>query len=106
MGRIEKLLPGADDNVRGAFVKVQSNGHSGILKRPLQRLHPLEVRSVENVSSVSPTSDDTPQSDTFANPPGAGDSAELQQENLRPRRRAFLRAQDNIKTWVNDMNAH
>ena len=60
---------------------------------------------MENVNSASPTSDDTPQSDTFANPPEASDSAELQQENLRPRRRAFLRAQNNIKTWVNDMNA-
>ena len=60
---------------------------------------------MENVNSASPMSDDTPQSDTFANPPEASNSTELQQENLRPRRRAFLLAQDNIKMWVNDMNA-
>ena len=74
----DKLLPGADGNVRGAFVKVQSSGRSGILKRPLQRLYPLEVRSADNVCSASPMSDATPQSDTFPSPPGAADSAESQ----------------------------
>ena len=67
---IGKLLPGAHGNVRGTFVKVQSNGCSGILKRPLQQHYPLEVRSAENVNSVSPTSDDTPQSDMFPNAAG------------------------------------
>ena len=105
LGRIEKLLPGADGNVRGAFIRVRSKGRSSILKRPLQRLYPLEVRAAENTSSPSPMSDDAPQPDTFSSPQRASDSAESsQQENLRPRRQAFLRAQDNIKTWVNDMN--
>ena len=36
LGRIEKLLPGADSDVRGVFFKVQLNGCSGILKRLLQ----------------------------------------------------------------------
>ena len=36
LGRIEKLLPGADGNARGAFIRVQSKGRSSVLKRPLQ----------------------------------------------------------------------
>ena len=60
--------------MKGAFVKVQSNGCFGIFKRPLQWLYPLEVRSVENASSASHMSDDTPQSDTFPSPQGASDS--------------------------------
>ena len=50
-------------------------------------------------------SDDASQPDTFLSPQGASDSTESsQKENLRPRRQAFLCAQENIKTWVNDMN--
>ena len=60
--------------MKGAFVKIQSNGWFGIFKRPLQWLYPLEVRSVENASSASHMSDDTPQSDTFPSPQGASDS--------------------------------
>ena len=105
LGRIEKLLPGADGNVRGTFIRVQSKGRSSVLKRPLQRLYPLEVGTAENISSPSPMSDDAPQPDTLLSPQGANDFAESsQQENRRPRCQVFLRAQDNIKTWVNDMN--
>ena len=74
LGSTERLPPGADGNERCIFVKVQSNGWFGIFKRPLQWLYPLEVRSVENASSASHMSDDTPQSDTFPSPQGASDS--------------------------------
>ena len=47
LGKVEELMPGADGNVRGAFVRVHAGGkRSGILKRPIQRLYPLEVRGV------------------------------------------------------------
>ena len=46
---LEKLLPGPDGNVRGAFIK--RNGHSSVFKRRHQQLYPLKVRSVENMSS-------------------------------------------------------
>ena len=39
LGRIEKLLPGADGNVRGAFIRLRSKGRSSVLKR-LLRLYP------------------------------------------------------------------
>ena len=105
VGRIQELLPRADGKVRGAFIRVRSKGHSSVLKRLLQRLYPLEVRTVESTSSPSPMSDDAPHPDTILSPQRASDSAESsQQENLRPRRQAFLRAQDNIKMWVNNMN--
>lgn len=44
LGRVRELLRGVDGNVRGAFVRVQSGGGHTTIKRPVQRLYPLEVR--------------------------------------------------------------
>lgn len=45
IGKVEELLPGADGNVRGALVRVRN----GILRRLIQRLYPLEVKTSETV---------------------------------------------------------
>ena len=45
LGRVEQLIPGTDDNVRAAEVKViTKTGRAMTVKRPVQRLFPLEVR--------------------------------------------------------------
>ena len=47
LGIIEKTLKGRDKEVRGAVVRVGSGSQpSSFLRRPIQRLYPLEVRSV------------------------------------------------------------
>ncbi|XP_044173178.1 uncharacterized protein LOC122957230 [Acropora millepora] len=45
LGRVQRLLPGPDGEVRSAVVKVKSgNMPSSEWRRPLQRLYPLEVK--------------------------------------------------------------
>ena len=42
---MEQLIPSADDNVRAAVVKViTKTGRPGTMKRPVQKLFPLEVQ--------------------------------------------------------------
>ena len=101
LGKVQKLLTGVDGNARGAFVKVHSDEKSAtILKRPVQRLYPLEIRTTEDVtplggeeSSVSPAEHSS--TDTVTESPPSNYS--------RPRRQAFLRAQENVKTWMDEL---
>ena len=56
LGRVRELIPGVDGNVRGAFVRVQSGGGHSTIKRPVQRLYPLEVRAeVMDSQEIVPT---------------------------------------------------
>ena len=45
IGCIERLLSGRDETVRGATVRVTTNGKCTTLDRPLQRLYPMEIKS-------------------------------------------------------------
>jgi len=45
IGRVEAFVTGSDGHVRGAVVRVKTKaGRLAKLRRPLQRLYPLEVR--------------------------------------------------------------
>ena len=60
LGRVEQLIPGTDDNVRAAVVKViTKTGRAMTVKRQVQRLFPLEVR--ENVTNDEQASDERRQ---------------------------------------------
>ena len=60
LGRVEQLIPGTDDNVRAAVVKViTKTGRAMTVKRPVQRLFPLEVR--EDVTNDEQASDERRQ---------------------------------------------
>ena len=50
MGKIEQLLPGKDGVVRGVKVRTCGKGKYKMLNRPLQKLYPLEVSSVDTES--------------------------------------------------------
>ena len=43
MGKVEDLIKGEDNIVRGAVVRVQSGGGITILRRPVQKQYPLEL---------------------------------------------------------------
>ena len=43
LGRVEKVLQGADGQQRAATVRVSKNGRTSTLDRPIQHLYPLEV---------------------------------------------------------------
>ena len=50
IGRIENLIKGQDDLVRGAELRISSRGKKPlVIKRPLQSLFPLEVNATEAV---------------------------------------------------------
>ena len=49
LARVQQLIHGADDRVRAAVVKVIGNsGRRVTMKRPVQRLFPLEIPVVNN----------------------------------------------------------
>ena len=50
LGKVVKTLSGTDGKIRSVVLIVFSDvGHNRILKRPIERLHPLEVWSVGDV---------------------------------------------------------
>ena len=57
MGRVTGVIIGNDGQVRGAVVKVITNGKSITLCRPISCLYPLEVmpKSDSNVTNLSGT---------------------------------------------------
>jgi hypothetical protein len=111
LGKVENLITGVDGHVRGAAVRVLSSGqNTTILKRPVQRLYPLEVQAEGGLTSPLPQ--DTPRltSADGENPIDLSEGntpAELvPQGNVRQRRKAFIRAQGNLKQWVDQLNMH
>ena len=55
MGVVESLVRGRDDVVRGAVVRVAKGGKTVRLSRPVQKLHPIEVKaSNETQEAVMP----------------------------------------------------
>jgi hypothetical protein len=50
LGRIESLIVGTDEVVRGAKVRVMTKGNPVYLNRPVQKLYPVELN--ENGSST------------------------------------------------------
>ena len=82
LGKVEQLIPGKDGKVRAAIVKVSSsNGKNQLLKRVIQHLIPIEVRSESNIPMPRP------QSTPLQEPQPAGQSNSVSQ---RPRRNAAI----------------
>lgn len=106
LGIIEKELKGKDQETRGVVVRVKSGrGPSSFLKRPIQRLYPLEVRYQELTQE--------PETNTIRDPGGSGsnpesgvdstceqshtdETANIESSTSRPRRRAAAEARDKI----------
>ena len=65
-GAIDELIPGDDGLIRGAVVRVISNGKVSQLRRPIQRLVPLEVQraSIDLPASTSTSSTTVSSSNT------------------------------------------
>ena len=103
LGRVEKLMVGTDGKVRCAEVRVSASGRSSTtMKQPLQRLYPIETGNQGQTGLMQEGN------------PIEGDSASLHGGDVcsvesppvrerRPRRQAFVRAQDTIRTWCNDL---
>ena len=78
------MTEGSDGRIRGVYVKVMSKkGHIKVLRRPIQHIYPLEVRSDLPVPSPEPRQDDAT--------PAASEDVQS-----RPVRRATTQARDRV----------
>ena len=97
LGCVKKLLSGRDGTVRGATVRVTTNGKCTTLDRPLQRLYPMEIKSTSTESptenSVS-SSSKTPEQPTSDTEPS---------RSTRPLREAAQRANINRRTLIHEL---
>ena len=109
LGIIKKTLKGRDKEVRGAVVRVGSGSQpSSFLRRPIERLYPLEVRSVaSNAVDQVATTTDTNDSLTGAESSSRGSTVDTtvnmgptsmdpNTTSTRPRRKAATEARDKI----------
>ena len=97
LGLVEDLLPGRDEQIRGARVRVSVPGRgTTIWRRPVERLYPLEVSNAADLDtreSVSPCQDEPLQEDLMTQ----RESGAVQEDQpRRPRRQAAKRAQEQI----------
>ena len=61
LGIVEETLTGKDGETRGAVVRVKAGrGASSFLRRPIQRLYPLEVRHEEEITECNSTTESNP----------------------------------------------
>jgi len=95
----QSTLPGVNGQVRGALVKVVTNDKVITLRRHLQRLYPLEVpgASVEIEAAIADGVSVTPEKEPE-------EREEVKSSDVggrnRLRRKAYQRAQDKLKVWV------
>ena len=62
LGVIEEKIVGKDNNARGAIVRVKAGrGPSAFLRRPVQKLYPLEA-SQEEIPNIDSTNDEVNES--------------------------------------------
>ena len=101
IGKVEDLLVGADGHIRGAVVRIQSKGgKSTTLRRPVQRLYPLEIQcqAAEPEPAVIATR---------LVPDSTVSSTSLEQaepRRSRRRRAATVEADRRRQTWSHDLN--
>ena len=116
LGLIEEKIKGRDGHVRGALVRVKSgSGLSAFLRRPIQRLFPLEIHAettrnlsdVDHEKSSESTSEAVPVEDTGINNCSEEDSPVKVPDvtpgvTTRPCRLAAVEARDKIVARLMD----
>ena len=107
LGVVERVITGKDEKSRGAEVRVHKKGHrSTLLRRPVQRLYPIEASCHTTLPSATPDLEDVslnPESsvvdDTVVCPESDRDEEHQVNESpplRRSRRAAAQEAQDRI----------
>jgi len=102
IGKVENLITGSDGCVRGAVVRVKTKGgRTSTLRRPVQRLYPLEVQCKDDEPGPAVSSGRTDPV-----PTAGGVRAEQPPEPTRdrPRRAAAVEADQTRKTWLENLN--
>ena len=91
-GIVEELM-GRDDEVRGAVIRVSNKNKSKLLRRPVQRLYPLEVKDPKPDGKDKETVESSPQTRELEDRVVENRVIE---EPRRSRRVAAARARDQI----------
>ena len=97
LGKVESLIEGKDGAVRGAVVlKITTkHGRSILLRRPIQKLYPLEQFSRENENTIQESGQEGIQNTT------PDETIEDNQRgNARPKRASALRAEQERRTLI------
>ena len=100
LGKIEELIVGRDDEIRGAIVRVYTGQRkSKLLRRPLQRLYPIEVgESAPAVNTPAREGEvvEGPKDDELEQERLRNIDSQTEGESRRPRRIAAVKARDKI----------
>lgn len=95
MGRVERLIESKDHENRAAIVRVSSGeGKPRTLRRPINKLYPLEVRSQEDTETTKISAKDTQTE--------LEERSKDNQKESRPRRRAAIMADLRRQEWLQD----
>ena len=95
MGVVEQTLTSRDGQVRDAEVRVQGKGkRTGLLKRPLNLLYPLEINCVVNLTNGQEKESGS-----------QGPEPQTQVTSSRPRRRAAAEGERLRREWIAELNA-
>ena len=104
LGLVKELIRGRDGIVRGASVRLGSkDARHSLLRRPIQRLYPLEVRkaaATEDEHSLPEYSSEAPQEPSSSEPASDG------QTRSRPQRAAALRSKTRRRAWITELSEH
>lgn len=111
LGRVQELFPGRDGLLRSALVRVATRERQHtLLKRPLQRLYPLEIPNTDASSELLPaprplvTSEPEPVADQNGEMPTKdGETCDTPVMTGRPVRAAAKRANERRRLWIQDL---
>ena len=96
LGRVTKVITGDDGQIRGAVLKVTTNGRQATLRRPISCLYPLEAMPKPK-DNLKFTSSDKDNSTKIT---GADDSM----LPTRPVRASATKAQQQVHKWMTELN--
>ena len=103
-GTVEPLLISKDKEVRAASVRTHAKDKKPIiLRRPIQKLYPLEVK--ESEEETRPTSlNELSSSLEVHHQKNATPEFATSETRIRPKRIAVEKARKRIRSWAEDLN--
>ena len=103
LARVEKLLTGKDDKVRGAEIRVSTpTGRPTTPRRPVQALYSLEISHPLEDEPTGESCDIQGEGTEVTTTPTS--EATVKQPRTRSTRKAAARAKDNFKRWAAELS--
>lgn len=93
LARVSEVITSSDGQIRGASLKVSTNGKLSTLRRPLSCLYPLEAEpSISSEDKTSTTEEDCANKD-----------GETITQPDRPIRAAAVKARHQVYKWMSNL---